>query len=70
MNLKRFAILLMASLVGSLCKAQTGPGEIKEDFQASSLNQPGQHYPQVNSQGYARFRIMAHKADSIRLSLW
>jgi len=69
MNLKRFAILLMASLVGSLCKAQTSPGEIKEDFQASSLNQPGQQYPQVNSQGYARFRIKAPNADSIRVTL-
>lgn len=69
MNLKRFAILLMASLAGSLCKAQTGPGEIKEDFQASSLNQPGRDYPQVNSQGYTRFRIMAPKADSIRVTL-
>jgi enterochelin esterase-like enzyme len=69
MNLKRFAILLMASLAGSLCKAQTGPGEIKEDFHASSLNQPGRDYPQVNSQGYTRFRIMAPKADSIRVTL-
>lgn len=69
MNLKRFAILFMASLAGSLCKAQTGPGEIKEDFHASSLNQPGRDYPQVNSQGYTRFRIMAPKADSIRVTL-
>ncbi|WP_295714561.1 alpha/beta hydrolase-fold protein [Mucilaginibacter sp.] len=69
MNLKRFAILLMASLAGSVCKAQTSPGEIKEDFHASSLNQPGRDYPQVNSQGYTRFRIMAPKADSIRVTL-
>ena len=29
-----------------------------EDFQPNELNQPGQQYPQVNSQGYARFRTV------------
>lgn len=48
--------------------AQTQP-EIKEDFRPSVLNQPGQDYPQVNSQGYARFRIKAPNADSVRVSL-
>ena len=69
MNFKCLIIVLATSLAGSLCKAQTSPEEIKEDFQASSLNQPGQQYPQVNSQGYARFRIKAPHADSIRVSL-
>ncbi|SEP24705.1 alpha/beta hydrolase-fold protein [Mucilaginibacter sp. OK283] len=59
----------MATFAGSLCEAQTGTGEIKEDFRSSSLNQPGQEYPQVNSQGYARFRIKATKSDSIRVTL-
>ena len=70
MNLKRFAIVLAATLAVSLCRAQTAPGGIKEDFQASALNQPGQNYPQVNSQGYVRFRIKAPKADSIRVILY
>ena len=26
-----------------------------DDFKPSSLNQPGQQYPQVNSEGFARF---------------
>jgi enterochelin esterase-like enzyme len=69
MNFKCLIIVLATSLAGSLCKAQTGVGEIKEDFQASSLNQPGQQYPQVNSQGYARFRIKAPNVDSIRVTL-
>ncbi|MDN3594439.1 alpha/beta hydrolase-fold protein [Zunongwangia endophytica] len=43
--------------------------EIKEDFKPSTKNQPGQEYPQVNSQGYARFRIVAPAADSVRVSL-
>jgi enterochelin esterase-like enzyme len=33
------------------------------------LNQPGQQHPQVNSQGYARFRIVAREAQSVRVSL-
>lgn len=52
----------------SLCFSQTTT-EIKEDFKPSTLNQPGQEYPQVNSQGYARFRIYAPAADSVRVSL-
>lgn len=68
-NLKCLNILLAASLTGSLCMAQTNPAEIKNDFQASSLNQPGQEYPRVNSQGYVRFRIKAPKADSIQVTL-
>ncbi len=43
--------------------------EIKEDFVPSYFNQPGQDYPMVNSQGYARFRIDAPKAKSVIVSL-
>jgi S-formylglutathione hydrolase FrmB len=35
----------------------------------STLNQPGQAYPQVNSQRAARFRIEAPEASSVRVSL-
>ena len=42
---------------------------IKEDFVPSELNQPGQQYPQVNSQGYARFRIEAPEAQAVTVSL-
>jgi len=69
MNLKCFTIALAAILAVNVCKAQTSPAEIKDDFRPSSLNQPGQDYPQVNSQGYARFRIKAPNADSIRVTL-
>ena len=48
--------------------AQTDQSII-DDFKPSTLNQPGQEYPQVNSQGYARFRILAPAADSVRVSL-
>ena len=41
----------------------------KEDFRPSVLNQPGQDYPQVNSEGYARFRVVAPDAKSVIVSL-
>ncbi|MCQ2221874.1 MAG: endo-1,4-beta-xylanase, partial [Prevotella sp.] len=42
---------------------------IKEDFVSNSKNQPGQEWPKVNSQGYARFRIDAPQAKSVIVSL-
>ncbi len=69
MNLKSLTIAIAALLAVSLCEAQTSTKEIKEDFQASTLNQPRQEYPRVNSQGYVRFHIKAPKADSIRVTL-
>ena len=42
---------------------------VKEDFVPSELNQPGQQYPQVNSQGYARFRIEAPDAQAVTVGL-
>ena len=41
----------------------------KEDFKPNEMNQPGQEYPQVNSEGYARFRISAPDAKSVIVSL-
>tara|TARA_R110000868_G_scaffold14075_7_gene65744 strand:+ start:5184 stop:6308 length:1125 start_codon:yes stop_codon:yes gene_type:complete len=43
--------------------------KVIEDFKPSTVNQPGKEYPQVNSQGYARFKIDAPAADSVRVSL-
>ena len=69
MNRKFLAFCFSALLAGSVSFAQTTPPAIVEDFKPSSLNQPGQEYPQVNSQGYARFRIVAPQAQSIVVSL-
>lgn len=67
MFMKFQLIFLIASVfVSIIVNAQT---EIKEDFKPSTLNQPGQEYPQVNSQGYVRFKIIAPSADSVRVSL-
>jgi enterochelin esterase-like enzyme len=69
--MKRYLIGLISILLfsGSLILAQTDKPTIKEDFKPSTLNQPGQEYPQVNSQGYARFRIKAPDAQSVSVSL-
>jgi len=65
MKPKQLLLLSLAALAVNIGQAQ----DIKEDFKPSELNQPGQQYPQVNSQGYARFRIVAPTADSVRVSL-
>jgi len=67
--MKHFIYSLSLCLLATWSIAQSGQPEIKEDFKPSTLNQPGQEYPQVNSQGYARFKIFAPAADSVRVSL-
>ena len=63
------ALLALASVISAqLCLAQTDQ-PVLEDFKPSSLNQPGQQYPQVNSQDYARFRIVVPEAQSVRVGL-
>lgn len=68
MKFKSQMIALAITLLGGACYVQAQNAPL-EDFKPSSLNQPGQEYPQVNSQGYARFRIVAPYADSVRVSL-
>src|SRR6476660_5892465 len=68
MNLKSSAVVLAATLFSVIGYAQTQTVPL-EDFKPSILYQPGQQYPQVNSQGYARFRIVAPHADSVKVSL-
>lgn len=66
----RLLIVLSAMLIAvGLCPAQDVKTAIADDFKPSTLNQPGQEYPQVNSQGYARFRIIAPEAQSVVVSL-
>ncbi|MGN6416312.1 MAG: alpha/beta hydrolase-fold protein [Pseudobacter sp.] len=67
--MKSLVFALAAAILPAAVIAQTNPDQVKEDFKPSSLNQPGQEYPQVNSQGYARFKIIAPSADSVRVSL-
>src|ERR1019366_8968510 len=65
----KLILLAVASVASSqLCIAQTNQ-LVVEDFKSSSLNQRGQQYPQVNSQRYARFRILAPQAQSVSVNL-
>jgi enterochelin esterase-like enzyme len=69
--MKRYltTLIFLLTFSGSLCLAQTSQPEIVDDWKPSTLNQPGQEYPQVNSQGYARFRIVVPQAQSVNVSL-
>jgi predicted alpha/beta superfamily hydrolase len=69
MKYRKLIVLAAMLLTGSLCSAQTEKPVIIEDFKPSTLNQPGQEYPQVNSQGYARFCIIAPEAQNVVVSL-
>jgi enterochelin esterase-like enzyme len=65
-NMKtKLSLLACVSILSSpLCLAQTNE-PIVEDFKPSTLNQPGQLFPQVNSQRRARYRITAPEAQNI-----
>lgn len=61
--------LIIGLLLFSISFVQAQQPAVIEDFKPSSLNQPQQEYPMVNSQGYVRFKIIAPAADSVRVSL-
>ncbi len=69
--MKKALALLWAAAVAAIPAASVSAQNAApiEDFKPSSVNQPGQQYPQVNSQGYARFRIVAPDATAVRSSL-
>jgi enterochelin esterase-like enzyme len=58
------AILGISLLAGLTAVAQTNQPPV-EDFRPSTLNQPGQQYPQVNSERRVRYRIVAPQAQSV-----
>ena len=61
-------IVLLLTLSGSLCLAQTSQ-PIVEDFKPSSVNQPGKEFPQVNSEGRVRVQISAPEANKVQLDI-
>jgi enterochelin esterase-like enzyme len=71
MNYKGFATVsaIAFALALSVGTGVAQTATVKDDFKPSSLNQPGQEYPQVNSQGYARFRVLAPDAKSVAVTL-
>ncbi len=69
--MKRYfsVLILLFTFLCSICIAQADQTSPANDWKPSTLNQPGQEYPQVNSQGYARFKIQAPEAKSVSVSL-
>ena len=56
--------------------AQTPPAaaaapqaQAAEDFKPATSNQPGKQYPQVNSEGRVRARVVAPQAQSVMLDI-
>jgi endo-1,4-beta-xylanase len=66
---KYFRFAVSAVMLMCCTTSLMAQDEVKEDFQSSSFNQPGQQYPMVNSQGYARFKVKAPDAQSVSVSL-
>ena len=61
-------IFLIVLMNGGFCFGQS-PSKIVEDFKASSVNQPGKEYPQVNSEGRVRVQIKAREAHKVQLDI-
>jgi enterochelin esterase-like enzyme len=66
MNARLLTFGLAGVLTGQLALTQTNE-PVVEDFQPSSLNQPGKQYPQVNSERRVRARVVAPQAQSVVL---
>jgi enterochelin esterase-like enzyme len=71
-------VALLSLVAGQMALAQpattqTAPEQAAsplEDFKPAPSNQGGKQYPQVNSEGRARFRIVAPQAQSVRVPEW
>src|SRR4051794_19282987 len=62
----KISFLAFVSILSGLCVAQTN--EPVNDWKPSLSNQQGKQYPQVNSEGRVKFRIVAPKAQSVGVS--
>lgn len=67
---QNFAVWVMVSVLwGQACRAQPAASAGPDDFKPASSNQPGRQYPQVNSEGRVRARIVAPDARSVLLDI-
>jgi len=67
---QNFAVWVMISVFwGQACWAQQAAPAGPDDFKPASSNQPGRQYPQVNSEGRVRARIVAPDAQSVLLDI-
>src|SRR5512142_740231 len=64
----KLALVACVSVLScQLCEAQTN--ESVNEWKPATSNQPGQKYPQVNSEGRVRARIVAPLAQKVELDL-
>ncbi|MEX0938811.1 MAG: alpha/beta hydrolase-fold protein [Pirellulales bacterium] len=56
-------LFAFAFLFGQLCRAQENAPA--DDWKPATSNQPGKEYPQVNSEGRVKFRIVAPDATNV-----
>jgi enterochelin esterase family protein len=63
--MKNTILFIAALFISGICAAQ----DVVEDFQPSSVNQPGKQFPQVNSEGRVRAQISAPEANNVRLDI-
>ncbi len=64
----KFLPTLVIIALGAL-SVQAQTNNVIEDFKPSSINQPGQPYPQVNSEGRVRVQIAAPEATLVQLDI-
>ena len=60
-------LALFTSLAGQLCTAQTNPPA--DDWKSATSSQRGKQYPQVNSEGRVKARVLAPQAQSVALDI-
>src|SRR5437870_11331388 len=66
MKIKLSLLAFGSILCGSLCAAEDkSPAD---DWKPAPTNQQGKQYPQVNSEGRVKFRIVAPQAQSVGVS--
>jgi enterochelin esterase family protein len=73
-NMKTNTICLLSLLAGSLgvfaqTNSSTATVETASDWKPAVSNQQGKQYPQVNSEGRVRARVIAPQAQSVQLDL-
>ncbi len=61
--------LATAVLTSGICLAQTERPAGASDFKPATSNQPGREYPQVNSEGRVRARVVAPDAHTVLLDI-
>jgi hypothetical protein len=66
MNITTLAAITLAS-ASFIASAQTNPPA--DDWKPAPSNMPGQPYPQVNSEGCVRARLLAPQARSVQLNI-